>query len=74
MVLNDDPHASTGQAVLLTVAAAVFAALMVRLYRPLFARRARDETRDEAGRGGEGAGPSAPAEGGHDVDRTRPGA
>jgi MFS family permease len=78
MVLNDDPHASTGQAVLLTVAAAVFAALMVRLYRPLFARRVRDETRDEtrdeAGRGGVGAGPSAPAEGGHDAGRTRPGA
>ena len=53
-------------------AAAVFAALVVRLYRPLLARRARDETRDEPGRGE--VEPPALADGGHNVDHTRPGA
>lgn len=39
MVAGDDPNASVGQTVLLTVAALAFAALAVRLYRPLFGRR-----------------------------------
>jgi len=35
-VVKDDPNASVGQVIVLTVAALVFAALAVRLYRPLF--------------------------------------
>ena len=35
MVANDDPNASAGQVVLLTVAAVAFAAVAIRLYRPL---------------------------------------
>lgn len=38
MVANDDPNASVGQTIVLTVVAVVFAALAVRLYRPLLGR------------------------------------
>jgi hypothetical protein len=38
MVVNDDPNASVGQTIVLTVAALAFAALAVRVYRPLFGR------------------------------------
>lgn len=38
MVAKDDPNGSTGQAIVLTAVALLFAALAVRLYRPLFAR------------------------------------
>jgi hypothetical protein len=38
MVAKDDPNASAGQAVVLTVVAVLFALLAVRLYRPLFDR------------------------------------
>jgi hypothetical protein len=37
MVAKDDPNASTGQAIILTAVAVLFAALAVWLYRPLFA-------------------------------------
>jgi hypothetical protein len=37
-VVKDDPNASVGQVIVLTVAALVFVALAVRLYRPLFGR------------------------------------
>jgi len=39
MVAKDDPNASTGQAIVLTVVAVIFAALAVRLYRTLFDRQ-----------------------------------
>jgi hypothetical protein len=35
MVAKDDPNASAGQAIVLTVVALLFAALAVRLYRPM---------------------------------------
>ena len=40
MVIKDDPNASAVQAIVLAVTALVFAALTVRLYRPLFGRHA----------------------------------
>jgi hypothetical protein len=36
MVIKDDPNASVGQAIVLSVAAVAFAALAIRLYLPLF--------------------------------------
>ena len=36
MVANDDPNAAVGQAIVLTVAAVVFASLGIGFYRPLF--------------------------------------
>jgi hypothetical protein len=42
MVVRDDPNAAVEEAIVLTIAAAVFLALAVRLYRPLVGRR-RDE-------------------------------
>jgi len=41
MVVNDDPHASAGQAVVLTVAAAAFAVLAAWAFRPMIVRRPR---------------------------------
>jgi hypothetical protein len=38
MVIKDDPNASVGQAIVLSVAAVAFATLAIRLYRPLFRR------------------------------------
>jgi hypothetical protein len=43
MVVNDDPNASVGQTIVLTIAAFIFTALAARLYRPLFGARS-DET------------------------------
>jgi hypothetical protein len=45
MVANDDPNASVGQAVVLTVVAVVFAALAIRLYRPLLGGTHEDRRR-----------------------------
>jgi hypothetical protein len=42
MVVKHDPNASLGQAIVLTLAALVFAALAVRLYRPIFDSGVRD--------------------------------
>jgi hypothetical protein len=36
MVVNDDPNAAVGQAIVLTIAAIVFVGFAARLYRPLF--------------------------------------
>jgi hypothetical protein len=38
MVIKDDPNASVGQAIVLSVAAVAFATLAIRLYLPLFRR------------------------------------
>ena len=42
MVVNDDPNASAEQALVFAVTALVFAALAVRLYRPLFGHHAEE--------------------------------
>ena len=62
-MVKDDPNASVGQVIVLTVAAVVFVALAVRLYRPLFGRHVVEgrpfgwtEAGQRAGRPG-GAGP-----------------
>jgi hypothetical protein len=46
MVINNDPHAATGQAILLSVAAVTFVGLAVWIFRPLL-RRFRNGTKTD---------------------------